>query len=78
MKTLKNWWIVILTALLAVMDLGFDVINPFLIDLGVEAKTLVYIKVAFGLYALIKAKLELPTQNAEKLQNIIGGRPKVK
>ena len=73
MSTLKNWWVVILTAFLAVMDLGFDVINPFLNDLGVGAKAIVWIKVAFGLYALIKAKLELPTQNADKLIQRIGG-----
>lgn len=68
---LKNWWVVILATLLAIMDLGFDAINPFLNDLGVSPKAIIWIKVVFGIYVLIKAKLELPTQNSDKLNDLV-------
>lgn len=68
---LKNWWFAIVTAGLTILDLGFDVVNPFLADLGVEGKVLTVIKVIFGLYAIIKLKKSLPTQNADKLQDMV-------
>ena len=71
MSTLKNWWLQIATVLLAVLDLGFDVINPLIAELGVPDKVITVLKVAFGIYALLKSKIQLPTQNMEKLQNIV-------
>jgi len=68
---LKNWWFAIVTGVLTILDLGFDVVNPFLADLGVEGKVLTVIKVIFGLYAIIKLKKSLPTQNAEKLNEMV-------
>lgn len=68
---LKNWWFAIVTGVLTILDLGFDVVNPFLADLGVEGKILTVIKVIFGLYAIIKLKKSLPTQNAERLNEMV-------
>ena len=71
MKTLKNWWLQITTVLLTIADLGFDIINPLIAELGISEKWITILKVAFGIYALVKSKNQLPTQNAEKLQDLV-------
>lgn len=73
MSTLKNWWFAILGFALIILDQGFEVLNPFLVDLGVPEKWIGTIKLIFGLYGVYKLKASLPTQNMDKLQSIIGG-----
>jgi len=68
MRTLKNWWLQIATVLLAVLDLGFDVINPLISELGISNKWINVLKIAFGIYALLKSKVQLPSQNPDKMQ----------
>jgi len=71
MKTLKNWWLVGLSGLLLLLDLGFDAINPVLGLIGVSGKAADVIKALFVLYGIVKAKKSLPTQNAERLQDMV-------
>lgn len=77
MNTLKNWWLQILTIAGLILDLGFDAINPLILAIGVPDKWVVLIKVLFGLYIVLKSKIQLPTQNVGRLQDkvdaLIGG-----
>ena len=73
MRTLKNWWFAILGFALIILDQGFQVLNPFLIEVGLSEKWIGFVKLLFGLYGVYKLQISLPTQNVEKLKNIIGG-----
>ena len=71
MKTLKNWWFAILGFALIILDQGFEVLNPFLSDIGLSEKGIGIVKIIFGLYGVYKLKVSLPTQNIDKLQKIV-------
>lgn len=77
MSTLKNWWLQILAIAGLVLDLGFDALNPLILAIGVPEKWIIIIKLLFGLAIMIKSKVQLPTQNVDRLQNkvdaLIGG-----
>lgn len=77
MSTLKNWWLQILAIAGLVLDLGFDSLNPLILALGVPEKWIIIIKLLFGLTIMVKSKVQLPTQNANRLQDkvdaLIGG-----
>lgn len=79
MSTLKNWWFAIVGFALIILDQGFEVLNPFLVELGISEKWIGFLKLAFGLYGVYKLKNQLPTQNVDKLQDkvdsLIGTRP---
>ena len=76
MSTLKNWWFAIVGFALIILDQGFEVLNPFLVDLGLSEKWIGFLKLAFGLYGVYKLKVSLPTQNPEKLQNLVDEKTK--
>lgn len=69
-KKLKNWWFVILGVIVLILDQGFDILNPLLVEYGASVKLIGIIKLIFGVYGLIKVKNQLPTQNFDKLQDI--------
>jgi hypothetical protein len=69
-KKLKNWWFVILGIIILILDQGFDILNPLLVEYGVSEKLISFIKLVFGIYGLIKVKNQLPTQNFDRLQDI--------
>ena len=71
MSTLKNWWFAILGFALIILDQGFEVLNPLLVELGISEKWIGFLKLAFGLYGVYKLKVSLPTQNVDKLQDIV-------
>ena len=71
MSTLKNWWFAILGFALIILDQGFEVLNPLLVELGISEKWIGFLKLAFGLYGVYKLKIQLPTQNVDKLQDIV-------
>ena len=77
MSTLKNWWLQILAIAGLVLDLGFDALNPLILAIGVPEKWIIIIKLLFGLAIMIKSKVQLPTQNVDRLQDkvdaLIGG-----
>lgn len=77
MNTLKNWWLQILAIAGLILDLGFDALNPLILAVGVPEKWIIIIKLLFGLAIMLKSKVQLPTQNADKLQDkvdsLIGG-----
>ena len=82
MNVLKNWWFAILGVIIIILDSGFDVVNPLLETIGLPDKWVNIVKACFALYAIIRLKKSLPTQNVEKLQQIVddkselvGGRP---
>lgn len=70
-KNLKNWWLQIVTIAIGLLDLGFEVINPLLLEIGISEKTTNIIKILFVIFALLKSKLQLPTKNVEKLKTIV-------
>jgi hypothetical protein len=71
---LKNWWFVLLTFALLILDQGFDVLNPFLIQINVPEKWIGAVKLVFGFYGVYKLKKSLPTQNVDKLQEIVNDK----
>ena len=71
MKTLKNWWFAIVGFALIILDQGFEILNPFLSEIGLSEKGIGIIKIVFGLYGVYKLKTSLPTQNPEKLESLI-------
>jgi len=77
MNTLKNWWLQILAIAGIFLDLGFDALNPLILAVGVPEKWIIIIKILFGLAIMVKSKIQLPTQNVDRLQNkvdaLIGG-----
>jgi hypothetical protein len=76
MKTLKNWWFAFAGMLLVILDQGFEVLNPFLIEIGLPEKWIGLVKLLFGIYGMYKLKTSLPSQNPdtmqEKIQKLIG------
>jgi len=71
MKTLKNWWFAILGFALIILDQGFEILNPFLSEIGLSEKGIGIVKIVFGLYGVYKLKTSLPTKNPEKLELLI-------
>jgi len=71
MKTLKNWWFAILGFALIILDQGFEILNPFLSEIGLSEKGIGIVKIVFGLYGVYKLKTSLPTQNTDKLESLI-------
>jgi len=69
MSTLKNWWFAIVGFSLIILDQGFEVLNPFLAEIGISKDWIGYLKLVFGLYGVYKLKLQLPTQNPNKMQD---------
>lgn len=70
-NVLKNWAFAFVGFVLVILDQGFEVLNPFLIELGTPEKWIGFIKLAFGLFAIYKLKISLPTQNEEKLKDLV-------
>lgn len=54
MSNLKNWFLPVLGTLALILDMGFDVVNPILTEIGIPAKIIGAIKTVFGLYAIWK------------------------
>lgn len=69
MERLKNWWFTILFIIGGVLDLGFDVFNPLLTELGLNTKVITIIKIAFIVYGVVKLKLSLPSNNLKNNSN---------
>lgn len=70
-NVLKNWWLQILAALLVCLESGYGAISPILLELHVPEVWLGKIKVAFLIFAFLSSKVQLPTGNLEKMQDII-------
>ena len=71
MSTLKNWWFAILGFALIILDQGFAVLNPFLIEIGLPEKWIGILKLLFGFYGVYKLKTSLPTQDSDKLKDLV-------
>ena len=53
------------------MDLGFNEIQPALEMIGMEEKYMGVVRILILVLGALKLKLSLPTQNIEKLKNIV-------
>jgi hypothetical protein len=74
LKQLKNWWFAIVGFAFIILDQGFEVLSPFLLEIGVGDKWIKVLKLLIGIYGIYKLKMSLPTQNNEKLKKIINDR----
>lgn len=79
LQKLKQWWVAIVGIALVILDLGFDVVNPILLDSGISIKWLSIIKVIFGVYGIYRLyntqpKNSLFITNTQE-EPIIGDRP---
>lgn len=70
-RQLYNWGLYILFVIGAIADLGFDQIQPLLEQIGLNDKCLGFIRLVIIIIASAKLKNQLPTQNIEKLQEVI-------
>ena len=68
LRILQNWWLLVLLAAGAILDYGFDALKPLLQELNIDDKYINCIRLAMVLFSIIRMKLALPTQNADKLQ----------
>lgn len=71
-QKLKKLWLVIAGYALIILDFGFDVVNPILIDVGIHENYIKWVKIIFGFYGLYKIYMANPT----KKDAIIGTHPK--
>jgi hypothetical protein len=61
MNTLKTGGFAIVFVLI-ILDQGLEVLNPFLVELGIPDKWIGFLKVLFGLYGVYKLKVQPNTK----------------
>ena len=71
MKKLKNWGFYAIFIVGAILDLGFNEIQPALEMIGMGEKYMGTVRILILILGALKLKLSLPTQNIEKLKNIV-------
>lgn len=71
MNKIKNWLLAALFFIGAVADLGFDFLNEVVAELGLSPKIVVVIRLIVVLAGVIKLKLEAPSTNPDKLQDLV-------
>lgn len=71
MKKLKNWGFYVIFVVGAILDLGFNEIQPALEMVGMEQKYMGVVRILILVLGALKLKLSLPTQNVEKLKDIV-------
>ena len=69
MKKLKNWGFYVIFVVGAILDLGFNEIQPALEMVGMEEKYMGIVRILILVLGALKLKLSLPTQNVEKLKD---------
>jgi len=70
-RQLYNWGFYILAIIGGVLDFGFDAVKPELVELGLNPKWIIAVRIIMFVGTILKAKLSLPTQNIEKLKDIV-------
>ena len=55
----------------AILDLGFNEIQPALEMIGMEEKYMGLVRLIILILGALKLKLSLPTQNVEKLKDVV-------
>ena len=70
MRKIKNWALTALFILGGVADLGFDILTEVAKDFDIDKKYVNILRIFVVVVALVKTKLETPTKNPEKLQEI--------
>lgn len=63
MELLKKWGLAVLSFLLIILDQGFDVVNPLLLEIGIPEKWAGIIKAIFGFYAIYRATMQESPNN---------------
>lgn len=71
MKKLKNWGFYVIFVVGAILDLGFNEIQPALEMIGMEEKYMGLVRLIILILGALKLKLSLPTQNVEKLKDVV-------
>lgn len=70
MELLKKWGLAVLSFFVIILDQGFDVVNPLLIEIGVPDNWIGVLKAVFGAYAIYRA-----TMQESPNSKLIGTRP---
>lgn len=68
---IKNWLLTGLIVLGGVLDLGFGFLNEFAVELGVSPKVVTYFRLGIVLVGAIILKLQAPSTNPDKLQDLV-------
>ena len=71
MKKLKNWGFYVIFVVGAILDLGFNEIQPALEMIGMEEKYMGIVRILILVLGALKLKLSPPTQNVEKLKDVV-------
>lgn len=51
---IKKYWFMLLSMVVVILDGGFDVINPMLVDLSIPPTVINVIKIIFVLYGIVR------------------------
>ena len=70
MKKIKNWAVTALFIIGGIADIGFDTLTESAKYFNIDEKYVNILRIVVIAVALIKVKLEKPTRNARKLQEI--------
>ena len=71
MRKIKNWGFYALFILGAILDIGFNEIEPVLIEIGLTSRQIIFARILVISAGALRLKLSLPTQNIEKLEEIV-------
>lgn len=71
MRKIKNWGFYALFILGAILDIGFNEIEPVLIEIGLSSRQIVFARILIISAGALRLKLSLPTQNIQKLEEIV-------
>lgn len=59
-ERIKKYWFMLVGIAVLILDNGFDVINPILVNMSIPPAVINVIKIVFGLYAIIRLKQSQP------------------
>jgi hypothetical protein len=71
MTNIKNWLLTTLLAIAGVLDLGFGLLNDLATELSIEPKIVNYFRIAIVIVSAVILKLQAPSTNPEKLQDLV-------
>ena len=49
-----------------ILDSGFDVVNPLLVDSGISPKAINFIKIGFAIYGIVRLKQSQPIRKKNR------------
>lgn len=70
MNAIKNWLLPILLVVAGILDLGMGILNDFAAELSIPSNVVAWIRIIAIIVGAVILKLQAPTTNPEKLQEL--------